>query len=878
MAQVNIKEAVSTWKNKVQSSIKEALLNDIPPGYSLKRGNVIPTIKALRQLSERHTLSSLLPYESYESDTEIYYNVDSLGFMLIASPATALSLEEIKTLNGFFTQEHKAGTTIQISMMTDTNCEPILDEWQNTKKGADKNAHIFDILAKNRADYFKKGKWASLFKDESLLVRNFHLVISYTYPAPNGVSPHDLGQDVIDLLNRTRLSMQSSLRSARITSENLDPERFINIMNGFLNPLADRQPSLEYNDNELINRQVVDQDTAILFDSGASSLIHQGEAYSVIPFHVKQYPNNWPGYNNGELIGSFLYKVRSIPCQFVATLTVKIPDAISVKSMVKAKSARATQMSDSPVAKFVPQWKDRKRDWDYTSRKIDDGDKLLKSFFQIVLISPQGNEQQCSENLLSLYKSFGWVLSRSRYTPKHAFFGALPMGLSKEANRALDIFGHYSSRLSWTCTNIAPWIAEWKGTKSPLMLFLGRRGQITFFNHFDNNKGNFNIACAATSGAGKSFVTQELVFGILGQNGRVFIIDSGGSYRNICNLLGGTYIDFGEGHPVLNPFSKIFSSEKLARVAELQKKDSDYNIKDYMDDMMPMLTELLSQMASPNGPLDEKLSSCLEKAISAATKEWRDETTITRVVEKCLEQKDENGKTLEYASDLALMLHSYTKDGMFGRYFEGTNNIDMDNPFIVLELDALNSKGPLQPVVLLILMIQINQAMYLSGNRSQKKQVIIDEAWRLMGSGRAGSFIEEGYRVARKHGGSYMTITQTVSDYYKSGTAKAAYMNSDFVWFLRQKGLKTAVKEGHLDDSDGKVQILESLKTEGGKYSEMAITSPDGMSVVRFLVDQVTEKIFSTKAEEVEFLRQAEKKGMNMFDAIQALIERVGSR
>lgn len=226
------------------------------------------------------------------------------------------------------------------------------------------------------------------------------------------------------------------------------------------------------------------------------------------------------------------------------------------------------------------------------------------------------------------------------------------------------------------------------------------------------------------------------------------------------------------------------------------------------------------------------------------------------------------------------MLHSYTRQGMYGDYFEGEANIDLTNRFVVLELDALNSMPDLQAVVLLILMMRITQAMYLSGNKSQRKLCIIDEAWRLMGRGSAGDFIAEGYRVARKHGGAFVTITQKVSDYFSSDTAKAAYMNSDYSIFLRQKLAELSIAEnaGYLDNSDGTVDVLRTLDTQQGKYSEIAINSPDGLSVVRFQVDQATEKIYSTKAEEVDFLKEQKARGVPFFEAINALVQRSAKR
>lgn len=873
-------------KATLEKSFKKSLINNDPPAKELKE-NSIPSLKELKGLTERMRLSSFMPYESFDSQNDLYFNKDTLGFMLIGQPATGLGLTDLKILNGIFSQLHAPDTSIQISIISDTNIEGILETWSHYKENAADldNREIFKTLTQNRVKYFKEGKWSSLFKDQPLLLRNYQLVISYTVPLSKEEYSHN--SDVIEELKRMRSTLTGTLRSAKIWVENLYPERFINLMNAFINPSAEKQPYLHYDPNESIARQIVDEDTLVLFNSGTSSIVHKDKSYSVIPYHVRQYPQRWAGYRNGELIGSSLNNILRIPCPFVLTLSVLVPDQLTAKGLVKAKFTRATQMADSPISKYATQWKERKRDWEYTHQKVEQGEKLLKSFYQIILLTPEGKEQECEQSLLSIYESLGWILSKSRYTPMHSFLGALPMGLDLEGHKAMNIFGHYTSKLSWNCTHTAPWIGEWKGTKNPMLLLLGRRGQIVYFNPFDNDKGNFNVACPATSGSGKSFITLELVFSCLGAGGRVFIIDSGHSYRNLCQLLKGTYIDFGQGRPNLNPFSKIFDKENMKRIEQLARENplskdnpDGYSLDDYKNDFMPMLTELLGQMASQNNPLDERHKACLEKAISAAIDEYQEKTTITKVAEKCLELKDSLGSNSTYAEDVALMLHAYTKDGMYGRYFEGPNNINLDNNFIVLELDALNSKGALQSVVLLILMIQINQMMYLSGNKKQIKQVIIDEAWRLLGSGRAGKFIEEGYRVARKHGGSYMTITQKISDYFTSDTAKAAFMNSDYVLYLRQKPeeLSSAEKLGHIDNSDGKVDLLKTLETIQGKYSELAISSPDGISVVRFCVDPITEKIYSTKGDEVDFIRNAQSQGASLFEAVNELLKNSESR
>lgn len=877
--QPSLADKVKARWRRFEGSIKGALLDDDAPSTLLRDGAETPTLEQVKGFAKRYRLSAILPYEAYDPETGLFYNRDTVGFVLSALPATGISPERLQVLNQVFNMNARPDTVIQVSMYADANVTPILKQWEDAKRrnpDPEKDA-VFARLAANRVAKLSGARWHSLFEDQAALARNFQLLVSYVIPVPKGMSPTDLPKEDVDFLMRTREAIQGTLTSANILSRSLDAEGLINVVSGMLNPSLDEQPYLHYDEDNLIREQVVDPDTVYLPSSGASSLIHKGNAFTVLPYHVRQFPQAWPGFRNGELIGSFTNNILRVRCPFVLTLTVHIPDQITAKGKVQRNQTRATQMADSPIAKYVPQWKDRKADWEYTANKVDQGDKFLKAFYEIVLITPEGSERAVEQDLKSTYGAIGWTLAKSRYTPLHSLLSSLPMGVCQDALEALTTFGHFSTRLSWTCTNVAPWIAEWKGTRTPMMLFTGRRGQLMYFDPFDNDKGNYNISCCAASGGGKSFFTQEWVFSCLASGGRAFVIDAGHSYRNLCEVLNGTYIDFGEGRPILNPFTKFFSPDALARI----KADPNLSVEEYISDHLPMLLMLVAQMASPNQPLTQQELAYLEKGIRLSIQEQAGKATITTVVDMLLGMKDaETGFIPTAAKSVAEALYPYTKDGMHGRYFEGDNNIDLNNPFVVLELDALNAKGDLQSVVLLILMMQINQVMYLSGNKKQRKLCIIDEAWRLLGRGRAGEFIEEGYRVARKHGGSFMTITQKVSDYYSSETAKAAFMNSDFAVFLRQKAeeLKSAELKGHIDNSDGKIDVLRSLETVQKKYSELAISSPDGLAVGRFIVDKWTEKLYSTDPSEVSYIRELQAKGVPLVEAIDQLVHATGGR
>ncbi|WP_018694121.1 type IV secretion system protein TraC [Algicola sagamiensis] len=848
---------VKRLERKFFGSLKQAFIDDTPPTVRASEMGGIPTERMIKDFSERVSFASILPYESYDPNTGMFYNIDTVGFVLYCSPKTSVMESELTVLNGIFGLTHKPNTTIQVSLFSDPNIEPILNTWKeasNLSEG-DPLLEMTEALSSNRVEYLKLGKWDSLFDDEASILNNKHLLISYTLPVPQGLKAVDMPDEDIEFLKRTRQSIQGALQSVNIWSKEMGADLLIGLLDGMLNPSRKEKNRLRYDPNKLINTQVIDSDTAALWGAGVSSIIHDDANFSVLPFHVKQLPNIWPGFRNSELIGSFTNAMSRHRCPYVMTLTVSVPDQVAEQSETKKKMLRATQMESSPISKYVPQWRERKRDWEFAHKQIDDGSKMMNSFFQILAFCPQGKEQESEEALTGVFKSFGWLLSRSRYTPIHSFLGAMPMGVCQDTHQMLKKVNHYTKRLSWTCTNLAPWVGEFKGTSTPLLLLFGRMGQVGFFDNFDNEQGNYNIACCAASGGGKSFLTQEIIQRVLCTGGITFVIDSGHSYRNLNRILSGSYIDFGEGIPNFNPFSNI--------------EDAD---AEFMKDQIVLLKSIFEQMVSPTEPLSQDYKSSLEMAIVAAWKKKKNNAEVDDVIEALEQDRSVHGALSEQSSFLIRSLYTYSSKGIYGIHFSGKSNIDLNNRFVVLNLDALNGTPDLQSVVLLIMMMRITQVMY-SGSRLIKKMCIIDEAWRLL-SGNAGEFIEEGYRVARKYNGCFMTITQKIGDYFKSETAQAAFMNSDTVIYLRQKPeeLLRAEKAGQIDNSDGKVDILKTLKTRHGKYSEFVLIGPSGLSVNRFYVDPITSKLFSTKGEDVDFIENNLKEGVSVLDSITQLI------
>ena len=265
-----------------------------------------------------------------------------------------------------------------------------------------------------------------------------------------------------------------------------------------------------------------------------------------------------------------------------------------------------------------------------------------------------------------------------------------------------------------------------------------------------------------------------------------------------------------------------------------------------------MLKPLIANMARPvKGATEEELSS-IEQAIKGAYEREGNNSSITTVSEWLNEQKDEVCKNLSH------LLYSYTKEGIYSKFFEGKSTVDFDNSFVVMELQDLKSRKELRKIVLQLLIYQISQKMYAS-DRHQIKSCIIDEAWDLFDDDNITSakFIEAGYRTARKFRGNFISIAHSIGDFHKNPMSRAAFDCSDFKIILGQtEEAINKLKQDKIMDIDGFTErLLKSLKITKD-FSECMIKSPDGMSVHRVIFDPYSRILYSTKGQEFDAVNQ----------------------
>lgn len=865
----------------------------------------VATIQSI--IDSKKRLSGLLPYAAYIAEDNIFINDDSIGFVLEVRPQTGASEEMARILTSLFVG-CREGTGIQFIMYGSPNLCVSRKEYARLRRADDniqektaeygrevRSNNIFRRLVRRRIDYLKRGERESIIRNTPILFRNFRLIVSVTIP---GAGESNQVKELIGLRDTCKATLSAGLFSCvdwtvddliKFTTEVLNPQA----------PLNDVRPA--YDEGRLIKSQVINNDTVCRVDKkGLLFSDASGNKSELRCYSVKSYPEMSTLWEMGGLIGDQLQTSLQYPCPFLITMGVEILDYEKAKARAQIKSARATTNAESQMAKFLPDMVARKKDWDIVMRSLSEGQSLVSLYHQVLLMTDGKNGQAAENAAIAVWRARNFELTNDIYMQPQALLACLPMTLSKAFYDDLKKAGRISTKTGDNAVHLAPLIAEWSGTETPMVKLFGRRGQEMNIDFFDNRAGNYNVAIAATSGAGKSVLLQEIALNYLGAGAKCWIIDVGRSYEKLARLVEGEFLEFKPDRDVrLNPFSMVES----------------------LDEEMDVLKPLVAQMAMPNGHCDDLQKALIEEAIRSvwtvkgkdmtitdvaarleqnATSSHMDEDYIQRLVDRIypkIEGKEDVPSHSEYTHllmaalqqnggkkadqrllDLAKMLYPFTASGVYGRFFEGQSNIRFNRDFTVLELEELNVKKDLQSVVLLILLYAMQQEMYLANDRTRRKVCALDEAWDLLAGGSTAEFFKKGYRRARKYGGCMITATQSINDYFSNDAGSAILANSDWVLLLRQKpeAIEQLAASGRMAMNEGIKRLLASVRTEHGLFSEVFVFSPMGNGIGRLLVDPFSQQLYTTKAEEFTAIQKRVDTGMDLADAIEDILREKG--
>jgi conjugal transfer ATP-binding protein TraC len=246
----------------------------------------------------------------------------------------------------------------------------------------------------------------------------------------------------------------------------------------------------------------------------------------------------------------------------------------------------------------------------------------------------------------------------------------------------------------------------------------------------------------------------------------------------------------------------------------------------------------------------------------------------------CLKKQDFNlemntHKIKAQANELAFNLSDFTGNGPYARWFRGRSTLNVESDrFVVFELEELIAMKELFNVVVMQVVNAVTQNLYLS-NREKPRTIVFDEAWKWFKEGSfLGEVVENGYRLARKYYGSFVTVFQSMLDLRRFGkSGDVIDENSAYKFFLmRKKGYDKVVQEKFAELDPFMLNIANSLRLEKGRYSEVLVQTPINQGVARLVNDRFSHLVFTSDAREDAVIRKVSKElGISKIEAIEKL-------
>lgn len=803
-------------------------------------------------------LSSFLPYRMFDAATQIFHNRASIGFILEAPPLVGADERVADILTQFLSEGIPAGACVQIMHFCSPRTNQIIGEWFGVRYH---QRGVYEQIARYRADLLAKGAWESLSKDAPFHVRHHRLIISMSMTQ---------GSSVEEMIG-TREGLISVLRSLDVPVRVMEPDELIRLVDDLTSPTtAVEDDDLSYNPYDPIADQAIRRDIELVVEEHRLLLRTErfrpvghrldgtqriGEVYpdrfDIRHFSVKNFPIRWAPWESARLIGDLFTDKLRMPCPTATVLCLMFPDQEAASSKAGMKFMRTTSLADSKSARFLPHLREASEEWRHVREQLTEGRKLVRAFYGVTTFSPEGHGDRHEGMVKSIYKSAGWDLIDERFLQIQGLLTAMPMTLGDGLGTDMERLKRFRTMLSSTAANIMPVQGEYLGGKIPHLLFIGRRGQPLFWSPFENGAGNHNCAIMGKSGSGKSVLLQELCCALRGAGAKVVVIDDGRSFMNSVKLQGGAFIEFtmssGFG---LNPFAMIDGK----RAAD----DQDYRL-----DCMSMLKAIISQMARYIDRLDDTERGLIDQAVNRV---WEAKGTGGSIDDVAQALRDTQ---VPEAINLAIAMGSYTAGGTYAGFFSGASTLKLESDFTVFELSDLASREELRAVVLTAIMFMTTQMMTRTP-RSVKKMLLVDEAWQMLRGGSMADFVEAYARTCRKYGGSLVTATQSLNDYYKSSGAEAALENSDWMLVLQQKPetISDFRKSQRLDMDDRTETMIRSLKRNANEYSEVFIKGPDVQSVGRLVLDPYSATIFSSSPQTFADIERLQAAGLSIEEAI----------
>ena len=380
------------------------------------------------------------------------------------------------------------------------------------------------------------------------------------------------------------------------------------------------------------------------------------------------------------------------------------------------------------------------------------------------------------EALKELQSDVAMELTRSKLSvdrltlrQKEGFLSVLPVGANQ--------FGAQYERVlpASSAANLYPF--NFSGKTDPQGLYIGRdkfgANVLVDFDRRAEDKTTSNILILGNSGQGKSYLLKLLLTNLRESGKQIICLDPESEYEDLCNALGGCYIDFLSGEYTINPLEpKAWSDGQdtldpdapaaFRKVTRLSQhiaflKDFFRAYKDFTDAQIDTIEILLAKLYARFGITD---------STDYSQKKPSDFPIMEDFYKLCEEEfygYDRQRKYLyteETLQEVCLGIHSMCV-GAESKYFNGHTNISGSDFLVFGVKGLLDTNKRLKDAML------FNTLSFMSNQLLGQGYTVasVDELYLFLSNMTAIEYIRNCMKRVRKKDSSMILASQNIEDF-----------------------------------------------------------------------------------------------------------------
>lgn len=501
-----------------------------------------------------------------------------------------------------------------------------------------------------------------------------------------------------------------------------------------------------------------------------------------------------------------LISLREFPFDITVGFEQENPDKI-LKKLQKARNLNANQMKASGHNENAEHEYEILQN---TIERLVQGDeKAHKLVFQVHYWGRDEEELRYAEAVLrnSIHQCCEAKEIREEFSYPWSFVGCLPGGFKKVKHKR-ELHTITPQTLS-----LLPIYQQGRGASRPVTLLKTRTDELVGLDPFNPILSASNAIIFGPTGRGKSFLAQYLLLHYFRLNPNIIIVDIGGSYRRLTELLGGDYIALSsDSNTALNPFIRLKEPPNPGLLGEL--------------------SGIVERMIKDEGQenIDRITQHHIRQAILTMYEKYPEETGFVTLKACFRELAKASGDKADkvICADLAKRLSLWI-EGEGRALLVGQNTISIDKPVITIDLAGVPATGDLQAVVMQILASLIRHQV---ANLNGPKIILFDEVWKHLTDPTAAGVLDELYRTARKRFASVISISQELEDFLNPLVKTSIVKNSE-TRFILQTIEELPLLEKVFKLNSNELELIKGMTMRRGLYSEVFTMVGEEHSVLR---------------------------------------------